>query len=285
MKLFSLAVVLILLFADATAADFLKPRWKVSVKDDVYTITFDKGKGGFMQGELPMKAGEYAMLTFDAEINAPGGYFTFSATGFADKLYNQYYQHAFSGKGKFYFTFYAATDTVAKLQLNLASAGKDLKMVISNLKVKKFTTFDKLDLSEYEALHNNPKTPGMVTRVSAEDHLEGGFADKIVATDKRAKGATFKLPIMPGQKYKLSFWAKASKTTRFNMWIDGWTSGQKHWYAPFKLSADTEFAQYEIEFTSCPEITRYRAMVIANFQLMPNNDLTVKGIKLERISK
>jgi hypothetical protein len=69
------------------------------------------------------------------------------------------------------------------------------------------------------------------------------------------------------------------------MWIDGWTSGQKHWYAPFKLSADTEFAQYEIEFTSCPEITRYRAMVIALFQLTPNNDLTVKGIKLERISK
>ena len=285
MKLFSLAVVFILLFADATAADFLKPRWKVSVKDVVYTITFNKGKGGFMQGELPMKAGEYAMLTFDAEINAPGGHFTFSATGFADRLYNQYYQHAFSGKGKFYFTFYAATDTVAKLQLNLASAGKDLKMVISNLNVKKFTTFDQLDLSEYEAIHNNPKTPGIVTRVSAEDHLEGGFADKIVAADKRAKGTTFKLPVMPGLKYKLTFWAKASKTTRFNLWIDGWTSGQKHWYAPFKLSADTEFKQYEIEFTSCPEITRYRAMVVANFQLLPNNDLTVKGIKLERISK
>ena len=238
-----------------------------------------------MQGELPMKAGEYAMLTFDAEMTGTKGFFNFSASGFADKFYNQYYQHAFSGKGKFYFTFYAATDSNVKLQINLNSAGEDLKMVISNLNVKKFTTFDQLDLSEYEAIHNNPKTPGIVTRVSAEDHLEGGFADKIVAADKRAKGTTFKLPVMPGQKYKLTFWAKASKTTRFNLWIDGWTSGQKHWYAPFKLSADTEFKQYEIEFTSCPEITRYRAMVVANFQLTPNNDLTVKGIKLERISK
>lgn len=281
MKLSSLFCVMFLLAVSATGADFLKPRWKVSEKDQVYTIRFDKGKGGFMQGILPMKAGEYALVSFDAVMSGNDGTFSFSSTGFADKNYNSYHKQTLSGKGKYCFAIYAPEDTAVKLQLNLRSSGGDVTMTVSNLNVKKFTAFDKLDLSEYELLNSSDA----VSRVPAEDHLEGGFASKIVTGEKRAKGASLKFPLLPGKKYKMTFWAKASKPTRFDLWVDGWTPKQKHWYVPFRLSAETEFKLYEVEFTSCPELPRYRGLACAVFQLTPNCDLTVKGLKIEQVGK
>ena len=119
--------------------------------------------------------------------------------------------------------------------------------------------------------------PPCLSLVPCEEHIEGGFALKSAPRKGiRVAVESIPLPALENTDYECSLWMKADAEMGIAVFVDGWVSGEKHWYKLQKFRVTDEWREYSFPFRT-PELSRYRGMV--RIKVNPLADYTSLQIK------
>lgn len=119
--------------------------------------------------------------------------------------------------------------------------------------------------------------PPCLSLVSSEEHIEGGLALKSAPRKGiRVAVESIPLPALENTDYECSLWMKADAEMGIAVFVDGWVSGEKHWYKLQKFRVTDEWREYSFPFRT-PELSRYRGMV--RIKVNPLADYTSLQIK------
>lgn len=119
--------------------------------------------------------------------------------------------------------------------------------------------------------------PPCLSLVPCEEHIEGGFALKSAPRKGiRVAVESIPLPALENTDYECSLWMKADVEMGIAVFVDGWVSGEKHWYKLQKFRVTDEWREYSFPFRT-PELSRYRGMV--RIKVNPLADYTSLQIK------
>ena len=119
--------------------------------------------------------------------------------------------------------------------------------------------------------------PPCLSLVPCEEHIEGGLALKSAPRKGiRVAVESIPLPALENTDYECSLWMKADAEMGIAVFVDGWVSGEKHWYKLQKFRVTDEWREYSFPFRT-PELSRYRGMV--RIKVNPLADYTSLQIK------
>ena len=119
--------------------------------------------------------------------------------------------------------------------------------------------------------------PPCLSLVPCEEHIEGGFALKSAPRKGiRVAVESIPLPALENTDYECSLWMKADAEMGIAVFVDGWVSGEKHWYKLQKFRVTDEWREYSFPFRT-PELSRSRGMV--RIKVNPLADYTSLQIK------
>lgn len=259
------------------------------------------GKYPWLSTAVPLEADTFYELTFD--------YRTSGAKASGDALLchcsgNHFQFPPVTGwtQGKGY--FYNGEKKNEKLLFQLT--GKSAyHLKLRNVVLKKLAPSDlkqiKVDFERdggpmpfFFRKHFWKEAAGALEIVEADDHITGGKAMKITLQREKKWVATvysFPLPLEPKKKYRLSLWAKAGVRVPFQLGIDGYVRGFRHWYKQKTIALETGWRKYTLEFSG-PELAEFPGMAKRTAYLSfgvgaqdGKNTVLIKDIVLEQVEK
>lgn len=122
--------------------------------------------------------------------------------------------------------------------------------------------------------------------VATDDHIEEGAA--FLSRGKEARELrSIELPVQPGRKYRLAFWAKGAPGS-FRVYVDGgWLPNTRYWSVQQTKPVSNEWKKESLEFT-LPSVEAYpvlkRGLVSCRFSVPAGQEeFLLKGVELEEL--
>lgn len=264
-------------------------RSNVAFRDGCFVYDAKPGKWTSLAVKLPLKKGVYT-CSLEYRSEGAGGNtqlnLVLQVDKPAEKFRREYETKEFSGTWRTLSGYLVMpADGTAKVSV-YAQSPSPAEIQVRKLRLTAFPENDlavlKLKTEENLALQWRMQwkfrnQPSCLSLVPCEDHIEGGLAlNSAPQKGVRVTVESIPLPVLENTDYECSIWMKADAEKPVSVSVDGWVSGEKHWYKLQKFRVTDEWREYSFPFRT-PELSRYRGMV--RIKVNPLADYTSLQIK------
>jgi len=253
------------------------PQWKAASDAGRPCYVLDcKGDGSSpcVAIEKPLEPGAFYSLSWKLKGAGAGEDAPSKASLQIDVGAKALYKYQFGAQWTVCYAYFKSDDAKAAVLKIAVSDSSKGKAYLKDMELKKLSPKDfranllpdgnfelSKDVSSVWSSEAQQMPPGSAMKLlNSQDFLYGERTLSISSDGAPASVRSIQLPVVPGQKYELRFWAKASCKAGLNATLQAWSPfghKGKHFHRGMKFSLGTEWREFSFKFEIPAKIEDY----------------------------